>query len=305
MCRTEGEKVESRRARSLTWFGYWWPVLALAGAALLYSGFAGLVWWIQADAHERAARAAQEFPGDEVQALLMTASLHPMSISQVSRELWLQQALAREAGGAALERALPAWNPGPARPYRKLLPLCDTILVSGGVLRHAPRLGQAALIALDAVQPIGITTLVLDRYGLLPLLGAAGEVKPLASVEVMDSGGLVKLATVIAPVSRGRRGELLLNLRVTYEDGGSFSAEARQGDLEVVPLPPGQQALLELRPARHVDIGLGGPGRGGKRQVTGGAVGLIIDARGRPVPLADDADLRRRQIRRWLLDLGG
>jgi hypothetical protein len=70
MCRTEGEKVESRRARRFTWLGYWWPVLALAGAALLYSGFAGVVWWIQADAHERAARAAQEFPGDEVQALL-------------------------------------------------------------------------------------------------------------------------------------------------------------------------------------------------------------------------------------------
>jgi hypothetical protein len=240
----------------------------------------------------------------ELQALFITSALHPTSIPQVSQDLWLQQALAREAGRWALDKAQPAWRPGTARPYRRLLPLFDTIVVSGGVLRHAPRPGQAALVVLDALEPIGISTIVLDQYGLMPLLGAVGEIKPLAAVEVMDSGGLQNLATVVAPVGRGRRGETLLRIQVTYEDGSSFSAEARQGDLEVVPLPPGQQAVVELRPARHVDIGLGGPGRGGKRRVRGGKLGLIIDARGRPIQTVDDPDARRRQLRRWLSDLG-
>lgn len=70
MGRAEDSKAKSRRARSLGGLGYWWPVLGLAVVLLLYSGFAGLGWWIQADAYKFAARAKQEFPGDEVEALL-------------------------------------------------------------------------------------------------------------------------------------------------------------------------------------------------------------------------------------------
>lgn len=52
---------------------YWWPVLALAVVMLVYAGFAGLVWWLQADARQFSAQAMQEFPGDEVEALLALA----------------------------------------------------------------------------------------------------------------------------------------------------------------------------------------------------------------------------------------
>ncbi len=257
-------------------------------------GVAGLERWMP-----------EPISAEEALGTLITASLHPTSIPQLPRELWLQQAVARQVVQATVEKAQPAWKPGAAKPYRRLLPLFDTIVVSGGVLRHAPRPSQAALLVLDSLEPIGMSTIVLDQYGVLPLLGAAGQVQPAAAVDVLDSGGLTNLATVIAPVGHARRGEVLLKLRVTYEDGSSFTADARQGDLEVVPLQPGRQAVLELRPARHIDIGLGGPGKGGKRRVSGGILGLIIDARGRPIQVANDPDVRRRQMRRWLLDLGG
>jgi hypothetical protein len=81
--------------------------------------------------------------------------------------------------------------------------------------------------------------------------------------------------------------------------------EVRQGDLEVLPLLPGQQAVLELRPLRHFDVGLGGPGKAGQRRVSGGLVGLIIDARGRPLRLPRDPELCQRQMRKWLWDVGG
>lgn len=64
------DRKESRRARSLGGLRYWWPVLALAVVLLLYSGFAGLVWWIQANAYKSADRAMLEFPGDDVEALV-------------------------------------------------------------------------------------------------------------------------------------------------------------------------------------------------------------------------------------------
>jgi hypothetical protein len=244
--------------------------------------------------------------GDEARGLLINKEMHPTSIPQVPRELWVEQALARNAIQAALEIARPGWKPGKAQPYPDLLPLCDTVIVSGGVLAHAPRPGQAALIVLDALQPIGITTLVLDKYGLAPLLGSAATIKPLAAVEALDSGGLVNLATVITPVEgHARRGDIILKVRVTYENGSALSAEVRYGELEVLPLPPGQQAVVELRPQRGFDAGLGGPRKGGKRRVSGGLAGLIIDARGRPLRLSNDPKKRQAQMQLWLWDVGG
>jgi hypothetical protein len=61
---------------------------------------------------------------------------------------------------------------------------------------------------------------------------------------------------------------------------------------------------VELRPARRFDIGMG-PGEGGKVDVLGGLVGLVVDARGRPFRLPTDSDQRRRLLNRWIWDVGG
>jgi len=241
----------------------------------------------------------------EAHGALINKAIHPTSVPQEPGESWLDQALAREAIRTALTIARPGWRPGVAQPYAHLLPLCDTIVVSGGVLAHAPRPGHAALTILDALEPIGVSTLVLDTYGLVPALGNVAAIKPLAAVEALDGGALVNLATVVAPVGRARSGETVLKVHVTYDDGSNFSVEAGYGDLEVLPLPPGQQAVLELRPTRNFDVGLGGPGKAGKRRVSGGLAGLIIDARGRPLRLPGSDQERQRQIQQWLWDVGG
>jgi hypothetical protein len=246
-------------------------------------------------------------PMEEGEALgmLINRASHPTSIHQEPRELWLGQALAREAILSALKVAHRGWRTGATQPYPDLLPLCDTIVVRGGVLAHAPRPGQAALIVLDALEPIGVSTLVLDAYDLAPALGSTAQIKPLATVEALDGGAFVNLATVVAPVGRGRRGETALRVQVTYETGGGFSADVAYGDLEVLPLLPGQEAVVELHPTRRFDVGLGGPGKGGKRIVSGGLAGLIVDARGRPLRLPDETEQRQSQVRQWLWDVGG
>ncbi len=240
----------------------------------------------------------------EVHGLLVNKEMRPISIPQDRRELWLEQAVAREAMRTALETARPGWQPGIAQPHPHLMPLCDTIVVSGGALTNTPRPGQAALMVLDALQPIGVTTLVLDKYGLVPALGNVAAVKPVAAVEALDSGCFVNLATVVSPVGRPRSGSIVLKVKVKYDDGSAFGVEVQHGHLEVLPLPPGQQAELELHPRYQFDIGLG-PGRGGKRRVSGGLVGLIIDARGRPLRLPSERRQRLMQMQRWLWDVGG
>jgi len=234
---------------------------------------------------------------DEARGVFINKKMHPTSIPQVPREARLEQALAREVIRTTLEVARPGWKPGAAQPYPHLLPLCDTIVVSGGVLAHAPRPGQVALIVLDALEPIGVSTLVLDTYGLAPALGNVAAVKPLAAVEALDSGALVNLATVVAPVGHARHGDIILKIKVTYDDGSTFNVEVRYGDLEMLPLLPGQQAVLELRPLRHFDVGLGGPGKAGKRRVSGGLA--------RPLRLSRRPEQRQYQMQQWLWDVGG
>ena len=243
---------------------------------------------------------------DEARALLINKEMRPASIPQVQQELWLEQALAREALRTTLATARPGWKPGGAQLYPHIMPLCDTIVVSGGALAHAPHPGQAALIVLDGLQPTGITTLVLDKHGLAPLLGSAAAIKPLAAVETLDSGSFVNLATVVTPVGgHAQRGDTILRVHVTYDDGSAFSVEVHYGELEVLPLPPGQQATLELHPLRRFDVGLGKPGKGGKQRVNGGLVGLIIDARGRPLRFSRNPEHRQAQMQRWRWDVGG
>jgi hypothetical protein len=159
-------------------------------------------------------------------------------------------------------------------------------------------------MVLDALQPVGVSTLVLDTYGLAPALGSVAAVKPVAAVEALDAGGFTNLATIVTPVGQASPGETVLQLKLLYQDGSELTAEVDHGDLEVLPLPLGQEAVLELRPRRGFDVGLGG-GILGKRRVSGGLAGLIIDARGRPISLPRDPEQRRERMQQWLWDVGG
>lgn len=242
---------------------------------------------------------------EQIAGTLLHRTIWPASVAQEAEELWVEQAAAREVIREALQSARSAWQPGRAQPYPHLSPLLDPILVTGGALTGAASPGQTALMVLDAVEPIGVSTLLVDPQGLAALLGAVGRLRPLAAVETLDTGGIVNLATTVVPVGVARPGEIVLRIRVRYEGGGALEMEVPYGSLEMLPLPPGQEAVLEIHPRRHFDVGLGGPGKGGKRRVRGGLAGLIVDARGRPLQLADKPDRRVAQMRTWLWDVGG
>jgi len=242
---------------------------------------------------------------EEALGALLNREIRPGSVPQDPVELYLEQAAAREVIREALRLARPGWKAGAAQAYGRLSPWFDPILISGGILTGTSHPGQAALIILDAVEPVGVSTLLLDQHTLAPALGAAATLKPLATVETIDGGGIVNLATTIVPVGHAGKGDIVLRVRVEYEEQGTLEIEVPYGSLEVLPLPPGQEAVLELRPRGGFDVGLGGPGKGGKRRVRGGLAGLIIDARGRPLSLPSDVERREAQIQQWLWDVGG
>jgi len=236
----------------------------------------------------------------EARNLLLNKSLRPTTLPATHETLLLEQALAREALRLALTEARETWPVGQASPYPHLSPMFEPIVGSGGVLSCAPRPGQAALILLDAIQPIGVSTLVLDRRGFVAAMGAMASVNPLAAVQAASLGGLVNLGTVIAPVGQGREGEIALRLKV---EELHLEMDVPYGSLEVYWLPASEPLTLQVRPQRHFDVGWG-PGRGRKIQFSGGSVGLIIDARGRPLTLPPDRDRRQAKVQEWLWGMG-
>jgi hypothetical protein len=233
----------------------------------------------------------------EVYDAIYNKAVHCHTLPQTDRDLWLEQAVAREILRLTLaDSASRRLNDG-ARPLVESR--LDLIVGSGGVLAAAPSHGQAALVLLDALQPVGISRLALDKVGLVAPLGAVATLHPQAAAQLMERDALLTLGTVVAPAGRAREGEVALNVKIDYEGGPSFEAEVRSGSLEVIPLPPGQVADLELRPARHFAMDLGTKGQAGKTKVEGGSLGIIFDARGRPLPVAEDSEAQREKVRQW------
>ncbi len=242
---------------------------------------------------------------EEVADYLYNKAVHPDSIPMTTEDLAVEQALTRQILQVALHRA---WRDFPGHIRRRFgaqLPYFEPILASGSVFSKAASPGQALLTLLDGIQPSGITTFVIDTNNLLPALGAAADMNPILSVQVLESYHFQPLATVITPVHHiTKTGVPILRLEVAIEGGQSGTVEVKTGTLKVITLRPGQVARLKVRPLRRADAGFG-PGRRGTITVNGSTLGLIIDARGRPVILPSDPAARIEQNNHWLQVLGG
>ena len=240
----------------------------------------------------------------EAHNIIANKQLRPTTVPQTRRDLLLEQAIAREALRLTLVEARQSWAGRPSAPYPELFPFSDLIVGGGGVLAHASHYGQAALILLDALQPIGVSNLALDVTSMSAPLGVTATIEPLAAAQVVERDGFLSLGTVVAPVGTAREGEIALQLKITYEDGRALEMEVPYGSLEVLPLSAGHKATLELRPTRKFDIGLGAKGKGATTELEGGAVGVIIDARGRPLTLPATRGEQQAKIQEWLWGVG-
>jgi hypothetical protein len=235
---------------------------------------------------------------------LFQKSLHPSAIPATPEELAILQAVARQALYLAVRAAQKDFPAGARSARTDLMPRLDLILAGGGAVAESASLGQSLLLLLDAIQPVGITPILLDQNNLLALLGAAASRNHYLPVQVIESGAFIGMGTVVSVIGPGNFGEQVVRAKLAYEDGTEVRAEVKFGGLEIIPLPSGQTARLTLQPLRRADAGLG-PGRGGTVTVSGGALGVVIDARGRPLQLPSDPVRRRELMKRWSYAAGG
>ncbi len=227
--------------------------------------------------------------------------IRPLTLPQTARDLAVEHALAREALVAAAGHLQDHSTGRPAR--------YDLLIGAGGLLAHAPRPGQAALLLLDALQPtaesLGSVELALDTTMLLPAIGNLARHHPAPAAYIFDHDCLVWLGTAIVvqgePPTPGQA-PVAVTVHVERKQGGSETVQVPYGAIQVIPLRPDERAALTVRPGPHFRVGGGEAGKTLKTQpgqeVKGGLVGLIIDARGRPLRLPHGPD-RAATVRRW------
>jgi len=275
---------------------------------LLETGLANIRRWLPFDLEE-----------DDLRNRIRNKMIRPTTIPQTLEDLVIEQGLAREALRLAFEHHLSlAHGLRGIQVSRSMGSTFDQKLTSdtyvdmmelgilvgsGGVLSHAPRRVQAAMMMLDAFQPEGVTLLAVDSIFMMPQLGVLSTVHPTASAQVFDRDCLIRLGTSIAPVGqRDQRHEDrdIVTVEVTRSDGSEAKVTARYGELKRLELPEGDAAEVVIRPNRYHDVGTG-PGRTLTTEVQGGVVGLIIDARGRqPMYLPDDDARRVELLLSWI-----
>jgi hypothetical protein len=260
-----------------------------AASLLQHAGVERIARWLPFEAE----------PG-EIERVLLNKQLRPITVAQDRRELLIEQAAAREALRLVVQRARDTWYASGETTRPWLTPFLDPIVATGGLLSHAPRPCQTVLMLLDAIEPVGISTLVLDAHGMATSLGAVAVNHPLAAVQALDAGAFQSLATVVSPLGRARPGDVVMRVKVIFEGGGELEVEAKYGSLEVVPLGIGEKARLEFKLRRGIYVGQ----TRGPVEINGGTAGLVIDARGRPLHLPSDPGTCRDRVQNWLWDMG-
>lgn len=246
----------------------------LAGIAQL-PGAAGRIVRIAADAGDEAS----------VADVLQTQRARPATIPQTPEELAAMQAATRIALAALVEDA----------PAERV----DLLIGSGRALAAAPRPSDAMRMLLDGVRPVGVTQVALDAAALLGPLGSLDGDETREGVRLLADDLLVPLGTAV--VTRGGEpGALAMRVSVHRPGWPSPAPIAlRVGQLQVVPLARGAEAELsiELGPS----VSLGAPRRSPRirAMATGGAVGLVLDARGVPIALPRRGDDRRALQAAW------
>ena len=193
------------------------------------------------------------------------------------------------AARAALARLLAA------TPAFDTLPPADLLVASGGVWAVAP--GPAVALALaDVHRRPGVRGLGLDHARLLAPLGTIEDAAERQAVMAdLRDDLLVPLGSVV--IASGMRPGRSAGRLVIRGQGGPTELSLAPGSLELVDLPPGERAIveLELRDA----VRLGPRTRHVAMEVAGGLGGLLVDLRYIPLGLPQRVERRRELLASW------
>src|SRR4030066_187521 len=192
------------------------------------TGLENVMRWVPFDMDER-----------DLRNRVKNKMIRPTTIPQMLEELIFEQAIAKEAlrlafiqhksfatvlKGVQQQRTIAdAFEQTASGSTIVNMMTLDILIGSGGVLSHAPRRQQAALMMLDAFQPEGITRLAVDSIFMMPQLGVLAHVHQAAATEVFEKDCLIHLGPGIAPVGEMKGNKPLMEYKFELPGGKTES----------------------------------------------------------------------------------
>jgi uncharacterized protein (TIGR01319 family) len=240
-------------------------------------------------------------------------SMRPTTLPQTIEDLLIEHAVAREAVRNGLQEHMKLASPlrGGVSDSGLLgegfeaaetdcyidIRNVDWICGTGGLLSHAPRRAQSALILIDSFQPEGITKLSQDSVFMMPHLGVLSTIHPKAAIEIFEKDCLIKLGTCIT-----LKGEIIENERVgkvCYKTPAGKDVEIEVFGGSIIKIPCKDSTIkLKIELEKEVSV-LDGFRKDFETVLEGGEVGIIIDARGRPIEFPQESEVRIKKISEW------
>ncbi len=274
------------------------------------AGIDAIMRWVPFDMDER-----------DLRNRVKNKMIRPTTIPSLLEELVVEQACAREALRLSFDqhKSLAVGLKGVQQERtigdvftqtstgQSLVNLKDLnmLIGSGGVLSHAPRRAQSAMMMIDSFLPEGVTDLTVDSIFMMPQLGVLAKVHEKAALDVFEKDCLIYLGTCIAPVGNLKYGAPALTVELKLPNGSTDKRRFNFGELNLIKLGVGETAHAVLTPEGGLDMG-NGPNKPFEAKLNGGVVGLIFDTRGRqPFTLPEDKATRIAKLREWnkVLDL--
>ena len=238
--------------------------------------------------------------------------IRPTTIPQTLEDLLIEHAIAREAirlgfqhhkslarelKGVHRERTISDVFEQEVKETYIDMKKINMIIGTGGLLSHTPRRQQAALILIDAFQAEGVVRLTVDSAFMMPHLGVLSTVHPRAALDVLEKDCLVRLGTAVVFSGTSEKDKIIGKVQLKTESE-TYSLDVKYGELYCIPIGLNVKANLQAKPESDFDVGAG-KGKTVTATLDGGVVGVIIDGRGRPLALPEEADERKRLLLNW------
>lgn len=183
------------------------------------------------------------------------------------------------------------------------------VIISGELVPFIHNIGELALAIIDGLQLEGVWEIFLDKNAIMTSLGFSNCESLTSHLNL----GLIKLGTVVTFTHQYSWGESLGELNLDLGLSESQELPLRSG--EMIRIPLGEESTGEIEFDVRQDVLVKGyqnsrdlttlnHSKVDQTGLSGGELGLIIDVRGRPLPVIDDVALYQQYYPHWREALG-
>jgi len=277
---------------------------------LAEAGLPSILRWVPFDINEK-----------QLRNRIGNKMIRPTTIPQTLEALKIEQAIAREAlrlafiqhkefavalKGVQQERTIAdAFRQSGSGDTLVQMMELDLLVGSGGVLSHAPRRVQSMRMMIDAFAPEGVTELAVDSIFMMPHLGVLSTINEEAATQVFEKDCIVFLGTAIAPKGEINPKKPVLRVQLLLPSGERVDKTLGFQELQFWEATREDEIPATLTPLQNtLDVGAG-PGKPLTKTIRGGAVGIVVDTRGRPdIQIPADPTERVPMLEGWVDAMG-